>query len=228
MPKLYSFGCSLTANDWPGKLAQDIGFDCNNVAVGAGDNLTQIRRFKDLFLIDSITQDDYIVWEVTYLNRLGFRLSPDHHFYVKNKDNKTVNFNFHTFNKNLIDDTYHIDYVAFNKEWYDTNWYVQNTNQMLTELLFALKLANSVTNGKLLVWFAQNNIFESTDIEENFISYLDKNKIEHLDYKTESLVSWITENNHPLGRDNMHPTDNIYQLYYKTFMLSKIKNKLNK
>ena len=86
-PTLYSFGCSLTKDNWPSNLAKNIGFSCINAAVGAGDNLTQIKRFTDLFLNDSISENDYVIWEITYLNRLGFRLSPDHHFYIKNKDN---------------------------------------------------------------------------------------------------------------------------------------------
>ena len=228
IPKLYSFGCSLTANGWPEKLSKHIGFHCVNVAVGAGDNLTQIRRFKDLFLNNSISKNDYVIWEITYLDRLGFRLSSDHHFYLRNKDNNAINFNFHKFNKNMLDDSYHIDYVSFNKEWYETNWYVKNVNQMLTELLFALILANQLTEGKLLIWFAQNNIFESYKIEEKFISCLDKNKIEHLDYKKESLMSWVYDNNYSLASDKMHPTDNVYELYYETFILPRIKNKLDK
>lgn len=228
IPNLYSFGCSLTKDSWPSNLAKNIGFSCINAAVGAGDNLTQIKRFTDLFLNDSISENDYVIWEITYLNRLGFRLSPDHHFYIKNKDNNIVNRNFHKFNKNILDDSYHIDYVAFNKEWHETNWYVQNINQMLIELLFVLKLINHITKGKLLVWFAQNNIFESTNVEEKFISYLDKNKIEHLDYKKESLMSWVIDNNYSLSGDNMHPSQDVYNLYYKTFILPRIKDKLNK
>ena len=108
MNTLHTFGCSLTATEvshWTKRLAEDLNYRINNCAVPAGDNLTQCRRFKDLVLRNKVQKGDYILWEVTYLNRLGFRLSQDHNFYLDNKDNPDVNHNFHTHLPNLIDNT---------------------------------------------------------------------------------------------------------------------------
>lgn len=223
MNTLHTFGCSLTASTmWPKKLANKIGYQIRNHAVPAGDNITQVRRFKNLILHDQIKENDYMIWEVTYLNRLGFRLSPDHHFYKNNKDNKKVKHNFHTHLANILDNQCHIDYVSFNQEWYETNWYVQNINEMLSDLLFSFEIACNVTSGNLLVWFAQNNIFEDQTTEDNFIKYLKNKNIKHLDYKTQSMMSWVEENNYELDKDKMHPSSKIYDLYSETFFYPKL------
>ena len=223
MNTLHTFGCSLTAStDWPNMLARKTGYKIANHAVPAGDNMTQVRRFKDLVLHHKIKEEDHIIWEITYLDRLGFRLSPDHHFFLNNKDNKIVKHNFHTHLTNILDNQLHQDYVAFNEEWYDTNWYVQNINEMLTDILFACKIGNNLTKGKVLVWFAQNNIFEDQTIESKFINYLDSNNIKHLDYEKQSMMSWVNENNYELADDKMHPSQKIYELYCETFLYPKI------
>jgi len=223
MNTLHTFGCSLTASTtWPKDLANKTGYQIKNHAVPAGDNITQVRRFKNLMLHNQVKENDYIIWEVTYLNRLGFRLPPDHRFYQNNKDNKEVKHNFHTHLSNILDDQFHIDYVAFNQEWYLTNWYVQNISEMLSDLLFSFKIANEATNGNLIVWFAQNNIFENEKTESNFIKYLKDKKIKHLDYKTQSMMSWVHENNYELAVDKLHPSPKIYKLYCETFLYPKL------
>ena len=45
--------------------------------------------------VKQINKNDYFIWEITYLNRTGFRLSHDHHFYTKNKENPKIKHNFH-------------------------------------------------------------------------------------------------------------------------------------
>jgi hypothetical protein len=223
MNTLHTFGCSLTAStDWPNKLAHRTGYKIANHAVPAGDNMTQVRRFKNLILHNKIKNTDYIIWEITYLDRSGFRLSPDHHFFLNNKDNKEVKHNFHTHLTNILDNQLHLDYVAFNKEWDDTNYYVQNINEMLTDLLFAFKTTNDLTKGNVLVWFAQNNIFQDQTTELTFINYLDANNIKHLDYKKQSMMSWVNDNNYELADDKMHPHPRIYELYCETFLYPQI------
>ena len=173
MNTLHTFGCSLTATEvshWTKRLAEDLNYRINNCAVPAGDNLTQCRRFKDLVLRNKVQKGDYILWEVTYLNRLGFRLSQDHNFYLDNKDNPDVNHNFHTHLPNLIDNTYHNDYVAFNEKWYNTNWQMQNINEMLTSLLYHFTVAKNLVNNNILIWFA-DHIFENEIQQNNFIKY---------------------------------------------------------
>lgn len=219
MNTLHTFGCSLTAStDWPDNLAKNMKYQIHNHALPAGDNMTQVRRFKDCVLQDRIKKDDFVLWEITYLNRLGFRLSRDHHFFTSNKDNEKVNFNFHTDLKNIVDETQHVDYVAFNEEWYNANWYVQNINEMLSELLFAIKIANERTMGKCLVWFAENNIFENKITRKNFLNFLNDNKIRFVDYDSLGLMSWVKDNNFDLDIDGMHPTSKVYNHFATTIL----------
>jgi hypothetical protein len=225
MNKIYTFGCSLTANSWPKNLAKSLGYDLENFALGAGDNITQYRRFQDLYMNNQINKNDYFIWEVTYLNRTGFRLSPDHHFYTKNKENPKVKHNFHLSKfQNILDNKSHIDYVAFNNEWYDVVWYTQNIDQMLSELLYNLKICNEISNNNLIVWFAENNIFEFETQKKNFINFLDKQKIKHLNYESESLMSWVKDNNYYLDQVELHPTPKIYELFVNKFIKPIIKN----
>ena len=66
MAKLFVFGCSLTQSSrWPANLANKLNLELVNVAVPAGDNVTQCRRFIDLFLQNKIDAQDIIVWEIT-------------------------------------------------------------------------------------------------------------------------------------------------------------------
>lgn len=226
MNTLHTFGCSLTAStDWPNNLANDMKCYFHNHALPAGDNITQVRRFKDCVLQDKIKKEDFVVWEVTYLNRLGFRLSPDHHFFTNNRDNKKVNHNFHTDLENIVDGTHHVDYVGFNEEWYDTNWYVKNINDMLSELLYAFKIANERTMGKCLVWFAENNIFENDLTKRNFLNFLDTNSISFVDYDSFGLMSWVKDNNFDLAPDGMHPSQEVYNRFANTILKPRI-NKL--
>lgn len=225
MGTLHTFGCSLTAStDWPKNLAKQLGHKLQNHGVPAGDNTTQVRRFKDCILNQSVDAQDLVIWEVTYLNRLGFRLSPDHHFFTRNKDNEEVNINFHKSSKNIVDGEMHIDYVAFNEDWYDVNWHVQNVGEMLTDLLFCFKIANEKTHGGCLVWFADNNIFEDKHSKDNFMAFLTSEKIKIVDYDL-GLMNWTRENNHNLGPDGMHPAPEIYNLYAQTIIKPRIPKK---
>lgn len=225
MNTLHTFGCSLTAStDWPDNLANNTGYQIHNHALPAGDNMTQVRRFKDCVLQDRIKKNDFVVWEITYLNRLGFRLSPDHHFFTRNRDNKDVNINFHKSSKNIVDGEMHIDYVAFNEDWYDVNWHVQNVNEMLTDLLFCFNIANEITHGGCLIWFADNNILEDNKTKENFMTFLRTKKINMVDYDL-GLMNWTRENNYNLSPDGMHPAPEIYNLYADTVIKPRILQK---
>jgi len=225
MGTLHTFGCSLTAStDWPKNLADELGYILHNHGVPAGDNTTQVRRFKDCILNQSVNAKDLVIWEVTYLNRLGFRLSPDHHFFTRNRDNKDVNINFHTSSKNIVDGEMHVDYVAFNKDWYDVNWHVQNVGEMLTDLLFCLKIANEKTYGGCLVWFAENNIFEDNNTKDRFLAFLKNEKINMVDYDL-GLMNWTRENNYDLAPDGMHPAPEIYNLYAEKVIKPRIPKK---
>lgn len=218
--RLFVFGCSLSClSVWPQILALKHNLELVNLAVPAGDNVTQCRRFIDLFLHNKISSHDIILWEITYLNRMGFRLRPDHPFYQR--ANK-VKHNLHTFETNLFDNERHPDYVAFNHEWYDTWYYLKNEPQTLQEIIFTLIMANNFVQKKCLIWFAQNNLFEH-DQDKIFCNLLDTHNICHLDYKTQSLMSWLHTNNLPLAADNMHPTEGVYQQFVNTFINDHIK-----
>lgn len=220
MQKLFVFGCSLThSSSWSTNLAKKLGLDLVNLAVPAGDNTSQCRRFIDLFLHNKINYDDIILWEVTYIDRMSFRLAPDHHFL---NDSKSVTHNLHTLENNLFDGNKHADYVAFNHKWYETWYYIKNTTQMLQELVFTLIMANQLVNNKCLIWFAQNNLFENNQ-EKIFCDLLNKHNVLHLDYKTQSLMSWIHQNSLPLAADKMHPTEPGYQTFVEKFIEDPIK-----
>ena len=221
MATLFVFGCSLSySTNWPKRLAEKFNLDLVKVAVPAGDNVTQCRRFIDLLLQDKINFDDVIIWEITYLDRMGFRLRPDHPFL---ENSKKVQRNLHSFEHNLFDSHKHLDYVAFNSEWYDTWYYVKNTTQTLSEIVFTLIMANQTVRNKCLIWFAQNNLFDENQ-DKTFCNLLDKNNILHLDYNTQSLMSWVYQNSLPLSPlDNMHPTEPVYQQFVETFIEPHIK-----
>jgi hypothetical protein len=221
MATLFVFGCSLShSSSWPQTLAKKFDLDLVNCAVPAGDNVTQCRRFIDLFLQDCIKNEDIIIWEITYLDRMGFRLRPNHPFY-NNADK--VKHNLHSFKPNLFDNNTHSDYVAFNHEWYDVWYYLKNTTQTLQELIFTLTTANKIVDNKCLVWFAQNNLFDD-DQDKVFCKLLDKNNIQHLDYYTQSMISWIKQHNLPLAADKMHPTEAVYQKFIETFVEDYVKS----
>lgn len=225
MRTLHTFGCSLTASTgWPNNLARQLGYRSHNHGVPGGDNVTQIRRFKDNVLLKNMHEEDLVVWEVTYLNRLGFRLSHDHHFYTANKDNSEINHNFHMTQKNIVDHKQHIDYVSFNEDWYDVNWYVQNVGDMLTDLLFAIKISNDITDHGCLVWFADNNIFEDNTTRNNFMDYLKDQQVKTVDYDL-SLMNWVRQNKYALAPDGMHPSPEVYNLYAEKVLKPRIPKK---
>jgi hypothetical protein len=220
MAKLFTLGCSLTySSQWPENLAKKYNLELKKLAVPAGDNVTQCRRFIDLFLRDQVNNEDIILWQITYLDRMGFRLSPDHHFLEYTNG---IKHHLHTFETNLFDSKKHLDYVPFNHEWYEVWYYLKNQTQTLQELLFTLIIANQKVANKCLIWFAQDNLFIDNH-EKTFCSMLDKHDISHLDYDTESLMSWVYRNSYPLAKDGMHPTETIYQKYVETFLEEYVK-----
>lgn len=207
--KTHVFGCSLSEQiAWPNNFVVH--------ALGAGDNTTMCRRYQDAFL-NKLSPNDNILWEVTYPNRLGFRLSPEHHFYQTYKHDKT--FRFHKSEPNIIDNQHHIDYVAFNKDWYETNYYVANINQELQNLLFHLIIANK--NNNLLVWFADYNMMD-TETFNKFIVVLKNNNIKYIEPET-SIMTWVKNKNYPLADDGMHPQDDAYIEYRDTILLPNVK-----
>jgi len=209
---IHVFGCSLSHG-----IMWDHHFDHKEKfkihAVPAGDNTTQCRRFQDCVLHDSIHADDTILWQVTYPSRMGFRLANDHHFYKINKENKDVKHNFHVAETNILDGTKHNDYVAFNEKWFETFYYMENINQELQSLLFHMLMAKQQTNNKMLVWFAQADMFDpKTSIE--IIKFLKHNQIKFIDYSN-SIMTWTKRNKLAMDNQSLHPTQESYKLYIK-------------
>jgi len=217
--KIHVFGCSLSHGIWWDKFMPEYKFNIN--AVPAGDNTTQSRRFQDLVINDQLDENDFVLWQVTYPGRMGFRLSPEHHFIKKNINKSDVVKNLHKAHyKNLLDDTTHLDYVAFNKEWYNTFYFVENVNQELQQLLYNINIANKMTSGKTLVWFAQADMFtDNRDIK--FTNVLSHNNIDQLPLK-DSIMTWAKENNVDMDKESLHPSPMSYKLYVDTKLKPKI------
>ena len=218
--KIHVFGCSLSHGIWWDKFMNEYQFNVH--AIPAGDNTTQCRRFQDLVINDGLHEDDFVLWQVTYPGRMGFRLSPEHHFVKRNMSKPDVAKNLHKAHyKNLLDDTVHLDYVAFNKEWYNTFYFVENVNQDLQQLLYNIKIANKITNGKILVWFAQADMFtDNTDVK--FIDVLSQNSINQLPLN-DSIMTWAKDNNVDMDKESLHPSPMSYKMYVDT----KLKPKIN-
>ena len=216
---IHVFGCSLSHGIWWDKFMKDHRFSVN--AVPAGDNTTQCRRFQDLVINDGLHEDDFVLWQVTYPGRMGFRLNPEHHFVKKNSRDPRVTRNLHSAHyKNLLDDTTHIDYVAFNEEWYNAFYYVENVNQELQQLLYNIKIANKITKGKTLVWFAQADMFtDNTDVK--FTDVLSQNNINQLPLK-DSIMTWAKDNNVDMDKESLHPTAISYKMFVDEILIPKI------
>ena len=216
--KIHVFGCSLSHGIWWDKFIKEHQFNVN--AIPAGDNTTQSRRFQDLVVNNGLHKNDFVLWQVTYPGRMGFRLSPDHHFVKKNMGKSDVAKNLHKAHyKNLLDETVHLDYVAFNKEWYNTFYFVENVNQELQQLLYNINIANKITNGKTLVWFAQADMFtDKTDIK--FTNVLSHNNIDQLPLK-DSIMTWAKDKNVEMDKESLHPSPMSYKLYVDTKFLRK-------
>jgi len=211
--KYHVFGCSLSHGIW---WDQFIDAEFNVQAIPAGDNTTQCRRFQDEVLDNKISNMDFVIWQVTYPSRLGFRLRPGHHFIKTNPGHN----NFHQANRNLLDNQSHVDYVAFNEEWYKTFYQVENINQELQNLLFHLKMAANITKGKLLVWFAQHDMM-ARDESKNFVSWLQKEQIEYVE-PAQSIMTWCKTAKKQMDEDQLHPTPESYKIYVKNILEPKI------
>tara|TARA_R100000388_G_scaffold85994_1_gene65260 strand:+ start:105 stop:761 length:657 start_codon:yes stop_codon:yes gene_type:complete len=205
---IHIFGCSLSHGIlWSECFDHTQQFKIH--AVPAGDNTTQYRRFQDCVLNNTIQHDDCIIWQVTYPNRLGFRLSPQHDFYQAHKDDDTVKHNFHSIEPNILDKSNHVDYVAFNEKWYETFYYAENINQELQSLLFHMLIAKQKVKNKILVWFAQSDM---TDIIDDITGFLKQHAIKFID-KSNSIIDWTKRNNLPMDKKDLHPTIQSYNMY---------------
>lgn len=219
--KLHIFGCSLTHGIWWDRF---LPLHRSQVhAIPAGDNTTQTRRFQDLVLHDKLRDRDFVLWEVTYPGRMGFRLKSDHHFVLANRQDKNLHA---TPFKNILDDETHLDYVAFNKEWYNTFYYIENVNQELQQLLYHIKIADQITKKKTLVWFAQQDMFEK-GIDTKFIEFLDANEIDYVPMES-SIMTWAKANNVAMDNESLHPTPISYKLYVDTILKPKINENIKR
>ena len=206
--KTHVFGCSLSHGiDWPEDFVVH--------AVEAGDNTTMCRRYQDIFFSD-LSSSDNILWEVTYPNRLGFRLEPTHHFYESNSNNKDMWF--HTALPNILDKQSHIDYVNFNKDWYETYYFCANINQELQNLLYHIVSASK--NNFVYVWFAQADLMD-VELLENFLSVLEKHNIKYL-HPNKGIMTWAKENAYPFAPDG-HPTKLAYDTYRDKYLIPYVK-----
>jgi hypothetical protein len=217
--KIHIFGCSLSHGIWWDRFVtnhQSVVY-----AVPAGDNTTQCRRFQDLVVANGISENDFVLWQVTYPGRMGFRLHPRHHFVESNGHRGEVTKNLHqTIHKNILDQEKHLDYVAFNKEWYNTFYYVENVNQELQSLLYNIKIADKITKKKTMVWFAQQDMFDH-EIAQKFIGFLDVNDIDHVPLD-KSIMTWAQVNKVRMDKESLHPTAISYKMFVDEILIPKI------
>ena len=218
--KTHIFGCSLSHGIWWDKFfPAEYQFAVN--AIPAGDNTTQVRRFQDTVMNDELSEDDFVLWQVTYPGRMGFRLTQDHHFIKKNRFNSTVSKNFHkVYYENLLDGKKHVDYVAFNEDWYSTFYNVENVNQELQSLIYNITIADKMTNKKTLVWFAQDDIMEDS-VTIKFQELLVKNNVDHIDLQ-DSIMTWAKLNKVAMDKESLHPTPESYKLYVDEILKPRI------
>jgi len=217
--KIHIFGCSLSHGIWWDRFVTD--HQSVVYAVPAGDNTTQCRRFQDLIINDKVDENDFVLWQVTYPGRMGFRLHPRHHFVESNGHRKDVTKNLHrSVYKNILDQETHFDYVAFNKEWYNTFYYVENVNQELQSLLYNIKIADKITKKKTVVWFAQQDMFHPT-VAEKFLYFLYENQIDHIPLEN-AIMTWAQRIKVSMDKESLHPTPISYKMYVDTILKPKI------
>ena len=223
--KIHIFGCSLSHGIWWDRFLLD--HRSIVYAVPAGDNTTQCRRFQDLVVANGISENDFVLWQVTYPGRMGFRLHPDHHFVKSNNHKLSVSKNLHrTIEPNVLDQKKYFDYVAFNEEWYNIFYYVENVNQELQTLPYNIKIADKITKKKTIVWFAQQDMFDRT-IAQNFVNFLNHNNIDHVLLEN-SIMTWANRNKVSMDKESLHPTPISYKLYVDDILKPKIDENIRK
>jgi hypothetical protein len=81
MRKIVFLGDSLTADNlefsWARQLCQELNLGYHNLAVGAGNNRTQVLLLQHYLLSDEYSRDDIFFWEINAVSRFNTVLTPE-------------------------------------------------------------------------------------------------------------------------------------------------------
>lgn len=227
---LLVLGCSFTHQDgWANQIAKDLDYSCDNLAVGASSNRTQINRFSDFVLANPYDNFDAI-WQITYISRNNTRLPVDHPDVVFKKYMTAEMRKLYAENPfyspdwvyadpspyaNYFDNTKHMDILHWDSKPYD---HLLDITNELSALLVSILLLKNLSS-KCLIFFGDDVL--PSEHKESFINFLQKYQINHIPIDT-NLVSWAKNNNLSFA-DDMHPTKDTYQKYAREILLPNFK-----
>jgi len=214
---LLTLGCSFTHQDgWANYIQENSNYNVINLAIGAGSNTTQIRRFNDFLLNDSkITFD--AIWQLTYLSRFNIRLPPDHPDILAKKYmpkiDKGLVYAEESPNRNYFDNQKHVDIL--NSDYTNDYIHLLDINDELSSLLTTLLLLKKISQ-KCLIFFG-DDLTSDILLKKSIESFLTNHQINFIpsDY---SLLTWANKNNLPL-QPNGHPERVTYRQYAKDILL---------
>lgn len=225
MPKLITFGCSLShPYGWKDLLAEDIGFDVHSSAMIASSNNLQVKRAHSLIVNDVIEDNDIIIWQVTGFERSSFSFAPEQSWkdhldnFERNPDPLWAECPYYADSPvNYFDGLTHIDVLSNHPAIKKSAWYYDPT-QALEELLSMLILLNR--SYKVLVFVGWPGALQ--EHWNTFMQSLQKHQIPHM---SKAMTDWILDSGFELDWEDptgAHPTMESSEEYAKGALYPKL------
>lgn len=212
MSKLISLGCSLTHQDsWAHYLASKYNKSLVNLGQAAGSNEHQVLKFRDYVLEQDISPDDWIIWQITYGDRVQCRkiTKPPKQCFEYQDWPRVIE------NKNFFDQNPRYDLLT--PEVIPHEFLVNYDRlEAQSNLLFSIISASKFTKNILVF----NAISDAIPFYQRFRSTLDRYNICSVGT---ALLDYVRHNNLPMA-DSTHPTVGSYEIYAEKILMPEIES----
>jgi len=220
-PNLLTLGCSFTQQDgWVNYIQENYNYNIINLAIGAGSNTTQIKRFNDFVLANPSMIFDAI-WQITYLTRFNIRLAPNHPDILSKKYLPIIDKGFIYAQEspitNYFDKQKHVDILI--TDYTNNHKHLLDVNDELSSLMTSLLLLKKISQ-KCLIFFGDDLIVD-TELKKLIEEFLITHQINFIS-ADESLLGWGKKNNLSFQLDR-HPTRETYRQYAQDIILPNFK-----
>lgn len=221
MPRLLTFGCSLTYDiGMKERLSELIKYDLLSFAQTAGSNGLQISKFHEYVLQNNTDKNDIVVWQITSPTRNHVRLYPNEtNTNSVTKIQKTEfepkdRYHFIQNSTNVFDNISRFDMLCnspYSLVEFDQNEQLQN---ILTNIVLCSKIYP-----KTMVIFGWSKMLNENE-KQIFYKYFNNHNIQ---FVKEFYVDWVRQNNLPMWDDDYHPAEISGQKFAENVVYKKLK-----
>ncbi len=234
MRKIVFLGDSLTADtlefSWARQLCQELNLGYHNLAVGAGNNRTQVLLLQHYLLSDDYSRDDIFFWEINAVSRFNTVLTPEIQIgpinMIRNLKDKSTDPLYqyqrqlpNVFDKEKLSVMLCQDANAFEREIVDPYGLQSIAEVVLQETVAHIVLLAAAGHNVLCTLGWELAVAEK---DKPMLRHsLNKDKVQFIE---DEMLDWCVKQNLPL-KDDMHPDQMLASLIWaQTHLTPRLRN----